>query len=33
MRKFFKGSQTAWRNFSNLAVIIAAPFLGMGLDN
>ena len=29
MKKIFKGSQTAWKIFLNLAVNIAAPLIGM----
>ena len=29
MKKFFKGSQSAWNTFLKPAVIVAAPFVGM----
>ena len=31
MKKFFKGSQTAWNRFLKQAVNVAAPFIGMAV--
>ena len=32
MKKFVKGSQSAWNNFLNPAVNVAAPFIGMAVS-
>ena len=32
MRKIFKGSQTAWNNFSKPAVDVVAPFIGIAVS-
>ena len=31
MKKFFKGTQTAWKKFLKPAVNVAAPFIGMAV--